>query len=1101
MKATSRRLHRATCWVVDVPRDAARSTHPDAVTDDHAASPTCCAEPGSDRPRARSRRPAATTTSSPPCWTRRSTTAPRSPTRTTTTSTGHRVVAAPDADHARAAAREDGAVLARPLHVVGRQGERRHGGQPAQPVPAPRPRQLPRARPRHRARRRDAAVPRRRRQQRRRPEREPRPRADGALHDRPRPVHAGGRAGRGDGARRIHRRLGVRSGRIRRGGGEHVGRSPCSASPTRSTATGSSTCCATTRRAPPFIAGKVFKFFVGSARRPDRLAALAATFREHDLEIRPLVEAILTSEEFAASRLARPRFPVEWHVAAMTALGVEIVADDVWNLGELGQLPFYPPNVAGWPVGLQWVGAGRQLLRASMTLDRSWPDDYPSIDLGGDSPDERAEAALHHCGLFEVAPTTRTALVDRRPARPGRRRRRPPAGGAGARQPRSRVRLKEIPVPQHINRRDFLRLAGLGGGAAMLGALGPGSVVRALAGRCTPRRPAPLPVGGRPGRDRGRRVPRPRGDRDGGRQRRAVDGAADRRRRAPRAAPDRGPSGGRLPPTRRRHRAAPGARNGCNAGRSRVVDGVGSMAADLSHFEMLRRWWTGDPDGTLQPTTGFLGRLCDALDEGAPVTGLSVGGASSPALITERAGTLGLPPLWWLWWLDAEHDTWEGIFRDGLVDMGAADAADEMTPSRARHGLATGLRVGDLVGAMPRRRRRRERPRLSGDVARREPVAHRRRARRRARRPGRPRPVRRRLRHPRGAPRPARRTDAGPRRVTRRVPRPTSTPTGSPTGCSWRRRASSAAARRRPARAASTTARPRRCCSPARWTPCGSASRSTTAGSTTTATSRATVSFDRYQATLAEWLGVPARRRARRAPPSRSPAPGSATREMVHAPIHAGGGHSGRCVPFRPEHQGVSDGRRSIEAESEYAVSSYRYLRLGMVILVITLGVSIAIERAKASCWQGSISAYYYTPVHSLFVGALVSIGVTLVAMKGRNSLEDLFFNVAGVLAPLVALVPTSRPSVICSRPGDELTTEHDRPRQQQRAGARHRRRPHDRARGRAVAEVRPDATAPSRRSRRRRRSCSASASSLLVAGFIWYSRPRPTTSCSTPTA
>jgi uncharacterized protein (DUF1800 family) len=161
----------------------------------------------------------------------------------------------------------------------------------------------------------------------------------------------------------------------------------------------------------PFIAGKLFRYFVGSTAAPARLTALAATFRDHDLEIRPLVEAILTGEEFAASRLARPRFPVEWHVAAMTALGVEIVADDVWNLGELGQLPFYPPNVAGWPVGMQWVGAGRQLLRASMTLDRSWPDDYPPIDLGGGSPDERAEAALHHCGLFEFAPTTRSAMT------------------------------------------------------------------------------------------------------------------------------------------------------------------------------------------------------------------------------------------------------------------------------------------------------------------------------------------------------------------------------------------------------------------------------------------------------------------------------------------------------------------------------------------------------------------------------------------------------------------------------------------------------------------------------------------------------------------
>jgi hypothetical protein len=107
----------------------------------------------------------------------------------------------------------------------------------------------------------------------------------------------------------------------------------------------------------------------------------------------------------------------------------------------------------------------------------------------------------------------------------------------------------------------------------------------------------------------------------------------------------------------------------------------------------------------------------------------------------------------------------------------------------------------------------------------------------------------------------------------------------------------------------------------------------------------------------------------------------------------------------------------------DYVASSYRYLRLGMVILVVTLGVSIVIERAKASCWQGSISAYYYTPVHSLFVGALVAIGVTLVAMRGKDSLEDLFFNVAGVFAPIVALVPTSRPSVVCSRAGDELTT------------------------------------------------------------------------------
>jgi uncharacterized protein (DUF1800 family) len=156
----------------------------------------------------------------------------------------------------------------------------------------------------------------------------------------------------------------------------------------------------------PFIAGKLYRFFVGVPAPEARLGELAAGFRDSDLELRPLVEAILTGREFSDSRLTRPRFPVEWYVAAMAALDVEIVADEVWNVGELGQLPFYPPNVAGWPVGLQWLSAGRQLLRASMTLDRSWVDDYSWIDLGGSSPRDRAAAALERCGLFEVAQAT-----------------------------------------------------------------------------------------------------------------------------------------------------------------------------------------------------------------------------------------------------------------------------------------------------------------------------------------------------------------------------------------------------------------------------------------------------------------------------------------------------------------------------------------------------------------------------------------------------------------------------------------------------------------------------------------------------------------------
>ena len=91
-----------------------------------------------------------------------------------------------------------------------------------------------------------------------------------------------------------------------------------------------------------------------------------------------------------------------------------------------------------------------------------------------------------------------------------------------------------------------------------------------------------------------------------------------------------------------------------------------------------------------------------------------------------------------------------------------------------------------------------------------------------------------------------------------------------------------------------------------------------------------------------------------------------------------------------------------------FAVKSYRYLRFSIVVLVLVLLASVVIERTKVACWQGSISAYYYTPVHAVFVGALVAVGVCLIAIKGNTDWEDMLLNLAGVMAPIVAFVPTS---------------------------------------------------------------------------------------------
>src|SRR3954452_6557540 len=94
---------------------------------------------------------------------------------------------------------------------------------------------------------------------------------------------------------------------------------------------------------------------------------------------------------------------------------------------------------------------------------------------------------------------------------------------------------------------------------------------------------------------------------------------------------------------------------------------------------------------------------------------------------------------------------------------------------------------------------------------------------------------------------------------------------------------------------------------------------------------------------------------------------------------------------------------------SESTTKTYLYLRVGLVALALFLGASLVIELAFGDTdWLGSISAYYYTPVRSVFVGTLCAMGVCLIAIKGRDRpREDLMLNLAGMCAPVVALCPT----------------------------------------------------------------------------------------------
>jgi hypothetical protein len=98
----------------------------------------------------------------------------------------------------------------------------------------------------------------------------------------------------------------------------------------------------------------------------------------------------------------------------------------------------------------------------------------------------------------------------------------------------------------------------------------------------------------------------------------------------------------------------------------------------------------------------------------------------------------------------------------------------------------------------------------------------------------------------------------------------------------------------------------------------------------------------------------------------------------------------------------------------ETALETYRYLRGGIPVMLAMLFAAIVIERVPASCWQSSISAYYFTAVHAVFIGAICAIGAMLIVYKGLVPTEDVLLNVAGVLGFVVAFVPTSKPAVLC---------------------------------------------------------------------------------------
>jgi hypothetical protein len=101
-----------------------------------------------------------------------------------------------------------------------------------------------------------------------------------------------------------------------------------------------------------------------------------------------------------------------------------------------------------------------------------------------------------------------------------------------------------------------------------------------------------------------------------------------------------------------------------------------------------------------------------------------------------------------------------------------------------------------------------------------------------------------------------------------------------------------------------------------------------------------------------------------------------------------------------------------------------------MVCLLLGLGVAVGYQTWRQGCHLlSSVSAYYYTPAQAIFVGALIGLGACMIALKGTRPVEEIFLNLGGRFAAVVAIVPTSRGSdfrtaVAACRAAGPLLTE-----------------------------------------------------------------------------
>ncbi len=162
----------------------------------------------------------------------------------------------------------------------------------------------------------------------------------------------------------------------------------------------------------PFIAGELSKAILGPSVDPALVAQFAQDFAANQLDTRALVRSILEAG-VTGHGVESVNQPVPWLIAAQRATGAAIpAAQRLSGLRAAGQIPLYPPNVAGWPSGATWFGASTVVARYDLAgaIVKHVPDGNPAMAAARSFELDTLADALGHPEGFGGA--TKTALAE-----------------------------------------------------------------------------------------------------------------------------------------------------------------------------------------------------------------------------------------------------------------------------------------------------------------------------------------------------------------------------------------------------------------------------------------------------------------------------------------------------------------------------------------------------------------------------------------------------------------------------------------------------------------------------------------------------------------